>query len=63
MVKYMLHLNGYDKARAHLVHLYVQHGINYDQAKKPPSKQKDNKATNLPKRVWPFLHQTNISFR
>ena len=27
VVKYMLNLNGYERAHAHLVHLYAQHGI------------------------------------
>ena len=45
VVRYMLHLNGYDKAHAHLVHLYAQHGIDYNQPVKPPHKEKNDKAT------------------
>ena len=41
----MLHLNGYDKAHAQLIHLYAQHGIDYDQSIKPPRKEKNDKAT------------------
>ena len=39
VVKYMLHWNGYDRAHAHLVHLYAQHGIGYDHPIKPPPKK------------------------
>ena len=42
VVKYMLHSNGYDRAHAHLVHLYAQHGIYYDHRIKPPPKKKDD---------------------
>ena len=44
VVKYMLHLNGYDRTHAHLVHLYAQHGIDYDHPIKPPPKKKDGEA-------------------
>ena len=42
VVKYMLHSNGYDRAHAHLVHLYAQHGIDYDHPIKLPPKEKDD---------------------
>ena len=44
VVKYMLHLNSYDRACVHLVHLYTRHGIDYDHPIKPTPKKKDDEA-------------------
>ena len=44
VVKYMQHLSGYDRAHAHLLPLYAQHGIDYDHRIKLLPKTKDDEA-------------------